>query len=107
MCVLPFLLPVYFLVCDVVVTKDALRGCLNVRFCVRFGVRFAAKGVRQVFFFWLKCVNKPLKGVTEKEMDSYSICVQIVQGIVWRFVYAESDRVNALLVNIYFCSVKL
>jgi hypothetical protein len=30
---------------------DCLRGRLNERFCVRFHVRFAAKGVPQVFFF--------------------------------------------------------
>jgi hypothetical protein len=36
-------------------------------------------------FFWLKCANKPLQWVTEKELARYSVCVQIVDGIVRRF----------------------
>jgi hypothetical protein len=34
-------------------------------------------------FFWLKCVNKPLQWVTEKEWSPYSFCAQIL--------HAESD----------------
>jgi hypothetical protein len=37
-------------------------------------------------FFWLKCVKKPMLWVTEKELEPYSDGVQILCGIVRRFV---------------------
>jgi hypothetical protein len=34
----------------------------------------------------LKCMDRPLKWVSNEELDLYLACMEIEHGIVWRFV---------------------